>query len=225
MVTTAPTCPHPPGSWYWDSDEERCRLCNDSITFPRRPPTADDQRDRKQDLLAIAGERRRRPAKEEVEEEVEEAAAAAKAAAEEKAKAAAPVLLCTCCHETLPLDAFYVNRKAVHREQRGYACRRCTAFRQRVKLATGGEAMRQRNRERMRKYMAQPEKRKAHNESAKKRRESQNAAGRRRNARDAGLPVPIQRAGRAPIYLKQVCRISESCPLREFCTTENKGLE
>ena len=190
MVKPATTCPHPAGSRYWDLDEERCRLCSQSITYPAREPGPQDKRGYI-------------PPVEPVEK----------------------TLLCTCCHQILPLDAFGLNRAASHREQRAYACRVCAAFRQRMKRKADGPAVRKRDRSRMRAYLDKPEKRAAHNETVKTHRETQNAAGRRRNARDKGIPVPIQRAGRAPIYLKQVCRISENCPLREFCTTENKGLE
>ena len=201
MVDTATTCPHPPGSLYLDVDEEKCRLCNTSLTFPARAPGPQDGNGSRQ------GEHRK--------------------AAEEAAETApVTVLPCTCCRESLPSEAFSTNRAAVHRGQRSYACRACTAFRQRVRLATNGEAIRQRNRERMAVYREQPGKREVHNDASRQQREAVNAAGRRYRARTIkGRDVPKQRAGRPVILLKQICRISENCPLRSFCTVENKGLE
>ena len=50
------------------------------------------------------------------------------------------------------------------------------------------------------------------------------AAVKRYQARKSGVPVLRQRQGRQPIYLKPVCRVFQTCPLRPYCTVEAKGL-
>ena len=137
----------------------------------------------------------------------------------------APRLLrCSCCKEVLPQFCFTVrsNEKSAYREYRANQCRACAAFRSRVRREQRGDEIKERDRTRMGQYwqdkksegVAPPRATKAANDAALK----------RYRARKAGKPVPKQRPGKAPIHLKEVCRIADECPLREFCTVEAKGL-
>lgn len=136
-----------------------------------------------------------------------------------------PWLECTCCQRLLPPFCFIVKAAAVKRGGRAYQCRGCTAFRNRVN--------RQENGDRIRAIGRKHEQRKAseRKEAGIKRpalteaqRTAANAAAARYYARQQGRAVPKQRQGGTPILLKPVCRIADSCPLRDYCTTESKGL-
>ena len=59
MGTTTKACQHPPTARYWDTDEERCRVCSTSLTFPPRPPEPDDTTELKRDKRIAAGEKHR----------------------------------------------------------------------------------------------------------------------------------------------------------------------
>lgn len=107
------------------------------------------------------------------------------------------------------------------------------AFRLRAKRQENPEAVREIDRSRRQTYVNKPGKLAEHARDAREDRENQNAAGRRRNARVRGVPVPKQRQGAKPIYLKQICRISASCPLAIYCVDKvaagqavlSKGME
>ena len=202
------SCEHPAGSRFWDGDESKCRVCGDSVTFPRRVPTAQDARDRRRDARITAGEHRRRDESPVVEvQEVE-------------ASPSAPLLLCHCCKELLPANDFYRNNSQTARN-RGYRasrCRGCTSFQLRVRRELNPEGTRQRDRARRERYIGAltPILR----ELEKQRRDTtRNASAvKRYQARRAGTPVMVQKAGRLPIHIKPICRVAATCPLRTFCT-------
>ena len=202
-------CEHPAESRFWDGDETKCRVCGDSLSFPRRVPTAQDAKDRRRDVRIAAGEQRRR---------------------DSSPVEVSQLLICHCCRIMLPPENFYTNNSpaARNRGYRAWRCRPCAAFQLRVRRELNPEGTRQRDRARRERYIGAltPILRKLE----KQRRGAGNAAGNalaqvRSRARQSGKQVPLQRAGRAPLYLKQICRISEGCPLRKFCSTEAKNLE
>ena len=59
MGTTTEACQHPPAARYFDDDEERCRVCTTSISFPPRPPEPHDTTELKRDKRISAGEKHR----------------------------------------------------------------------------------------------------------------------------------------------------------------------
>ena len=209
------SCEHPAEATYWDGDEEKCRACGQSLTYPPRHPTAEDEKDRRRDARITAGEHRRR---DESPVEVVEASPSA------------PLLLCYCCREMLPPENFYTNnsRTARNRGYRAWRCRPCAAFQLRVRRELNPEGTRQKDRARREQYVGalNPILRE---QERQRRGAAENTAGNalaqvRSRARQSGRPVPLQRAGRSPLWVKQICRISEGCPLRPFCSTEAKGL-
>ena len=206
MSTTSAICQH--SATYLDVDEVKCWSCNTSITYPARPPGPEDAKDRRRDVRILAGEHRRRDSSPvEVEAEVSQ-------------------LLCHCCRVMLPENDFYRNNHPTARKRnyRAPRCRGCTAFQLRVKRQLNPEGARQRGKERRARYQAAltPGQR----EMEKQRRDTTGNASavRRYQARRAGTPVMVQKAGRLPIHIKPICRVAASCPLREFCTVEGKGL-
>ena len=206
MSTTSAICQH--SATYLDVDETKCRTCGQSLTYPRRAPSPQDKKDRARDIRLLAGELRRR---DELPVEVVQVS---------------QLLMCHCCQKMLPQNDFHVNnhQAAKNRNYRAPRCRGCIAFRLRVKRQLNPERFRERGKERRARYQAAltPEQR----ELEKQRRDTtRNAAAvKRYQARRAGTPVMVQKAGRPPIHIKPICRISEGCPLRRFCTIENKGL-
>ena len=206
MSSTSAICQH--SATYLDVDEVKCWSCNTSLTYPACPPGPEDAKDRRRDVRILAGEHRRRDSSPvEVETEVSQ-------------------LLCHCCQKMLPQNDFHVNnhQAAKNRNYRAPRCRGCIAFRLRVKRQLNPEGARQRDQERRKRYLIAltPEQR----EQEKQRRgAAENALSQvRSRARKSGKQVPLQRAGRAPLHVKPVCRISEGCPLRRYCTIEAKGL-
>ena len=139
-----------------------------------------------------------------------------------------PLLACKCCRETLPLGSFARNIKNTNRFQRARWCRACTAFRLRIRRQQDPERFRAKGRERRERHATNmtPERKAAAKlyRASESVRQSTNAAAARYKARQAGIPVLIQKAGRLPVFIKAVCRISEGCPLRPYCTIEGKGL-
>ena len=215
--STQKACEHPPASRFWDSDEERCRSCNGSLSFPPRSPTRDDAKELKLESLSFRGDKRRAYTPvEAVEVEVEKAV---------EVEVEVQLLPCTCCKLMLPTDSFYTrnNPKAAKRLFRTSRCKGCTAFALRVKRQQNPE-LRERAKLRQARYQAAltPEKR----ERERQRRDTSAnpSAVKRYQARKAGIPVMVQKAGRLPIHIKPACRVAETCPLREYCTVEGKGL-
>ena len=83
-------------SVFWDEDEEKCRACGQSLTYPPRAPGLEDLKSRKRDVRIAAGEHRRRDSSPvEVEAEVEQ-------------------LLCHCCRMLLAPDDFYRNNRELY---------------------------------------------------------------------------------------------------------------
>ena len=198
-------------SVFLDEDETKCRVCSQSLTYPPRAPGLEDERDRKRDTRISAGEGHRKLTPVEVE-----------------ASPSAPLLLCYCCKELLPPENFYANNSqtARNRGYRAWRCRACTAFRLRVQRQQNPAGIKLRDQERRKRYLIAltPEQREQERKRARTSRKDNAAAVKRYQARKSGVPVLRQRQGRQPIYLKPVCRVFQTCPLRPYCTTENKGL-
>ena len=206
------SCEHPRAARFFDESEERCRICSTSVSFPPHAPSPDDAKDRARDIRADAGELHRVYAPVEVVE----------------ASQPAPLLTCRCCREVLPANDFSKNAKNVDRSLRAHWCRPCTAFRLRIRRTQHPERFRARGRERRARHQASltPEQKELEKARRGKSavREATNAASRRYQARMKGRPVPRQRQGRQPIFIKQACRIAAGCPLRSYCTVEAKSL-
>ncbi len=133
------------------------------------------------------------------------------------------LLRCSCCKEEKPQFCFGGASRNVYRASRQNQCRGCDAFRRRIKRQQRGPEITERDRLRAKEYRENmtPEQRARYRTP----KESGNAAHRRWYAREAkGRPVPKQRAGRIPLLVKPACRIAASCPLRDYCTSESKGL-
>ena len=221
MMWIMVTCPHK--SVFWDGDESKCRICGDSLSFPRRPPGPADERERRRDRLVASGEKRRRDsAPVEVQEIIQ--------VAQEVEHSSSARLLCNCCLEMLPPENFYASnhQAAKKRNYRAPRCRGCTSFQLRVKRQEDPEGFRERDRARRARYQEsltteqrqqEKERRGAAQDTAENR-----AAQTRRRARQDGRKVLKQRSGRQPIYLKPICRVFQTCPLRPYCTVEAKGL-
>ena len=206
MSTTSAICQH--SATYLDVDEVKCRACSQSMTYPRRPPGPEDEQGRRRDTRIASGEHRRRDSSPvEVEAEVEQ-------------------LLCHCCRMLLAPGDFYRNNspRARHRGYRAWRCKGCTSFRLRVQRELKPEAIRQQGRERRQRMIDDMTPEQREHGRKKTTRKDNASAVKRYQARKSGTPVPLRRAGRTPLYLKQICRISESCPLRRFCSTESKNL-
>ena len=195
MVIAA--CTHP--KVFWDTDEERCRTCGASVSFPRHDPTAEESR-RRNSERRIEGRQR--------------------AAAPKPIKLPETSCLeCTCCKLTLPTSEFSTNTKAKNRGQLSYQCRPCMAFRSRLARTLAPEETRRKGRERATTYYASrsPEQREAATLRRAGAKTSINAATRRYRARAAGRSVPIQRRGKPVLLVKAICRIRDSCPLASYC--------
>ena len=122
MSTASAICQH--SATYLDVDEVKCWSCNTSLTYPRRAPGPEDERERRRNTRIAAGEHRRRDSSPvEVEAEVEQ-------------------LLCHCCRMLLAPGDFYRNNspRARARGYRAWRCRGCTSFRLRVQRELKPEA-------------------------------------------------------------------------------------
>ena len=137
-----------------------------------------------------------------------------------------PALLrCSCCEQMLPALSFTVrnHESAKNRQYRASICRPCKAFRLRVRREQNPEAARARDRQRGEKFRA--ENPGYFNQSkTPAQREDNRLAVARLAARQSGKPVMRQRPGRLAVLQKPICRVFESCPLRQYCTVEQKGL-
>ena len=197
----------------------RCRLCTASLSYPTRPPTPDDTRKLERDKRTTAGEKHRTTPVQDVEAQDVEAQDV------EVQDVEARFLACTCCHQLLPPDSFH-NRnspKAATRFFKAHKCKGCTAFQLRVKRQQNPE-LRERQRQRQARYQAAltPEQRERQRQT---RDTSANpSAVRRYQARQRGIPVLIQTAGRVAVHTKPICRVAATCPLKIYCTVEGKGL-
>ena len=200
------TCQHK--SVVWDQDEEKCRACGQSLTYPPRAPGLEDVKNRKRDVRIAAGESHRRYTRVEVEQDTQ---------------ASTQLLACTCCKLTLPLSAFSINMKAVKRAQHSYQCRGCQAFRSRLARELDPATIRQKSRQRRARMVDEmtPEQREAAKLKRQESREATRAASARYYARHTkGRAVPRRRAGRPAILIKAVCRIKDNCPLASYCVNK-----
>lgn len=179
---------------FFDTDEWRCRVCGRSLTVPPRDARKGENPGEDRD----AGSPEFDPPR---------------------------LLRCSCCEEMLPPLSFTVrnHESAKNRQYRASICRPCTAFRMRVKREQNPEAARARDRQNGEKFRADHP---GHFNKPKTpaQREDNRLAVTRLKARKAGLPVLRQRPGKLAVLVKPVCRIAADCPLRPYCTTENKGL-
>ena len=241
MSTTTTICVHSP---FFDIDEWRCRLCSRSLTYAPRSPGTAEKRDRENGHpeALVTGIDPRTPivytsclkcrdhgVVQQVRGKVRcFGCGAVLLAVNANGRHSLPpftpprLLECTCCRELLPQFCFSRNARAAHRERRNAMCRGCLAFRERVKREERPETVRAIDRQRQATWRAglTPEQRKAKAPS----KAAVNAAGQRYRARQNGRGVLKQRAGRQPILVKPICRVAAVCPLRDYCTTEGKGL-
>ena len=215
MSTTTEACHHPPAARYWDTDEERCRVCTTSLTFPPRAPEPDDTTELKRDKRITAGEKHRVTAVEVAEVEVAEVG----------------LLRCSCCRLSLSPDSFYTDNSpaAKNRAYRAWACRRCHAFKVRARRESALEGFRERDRLRSAGRSAErsaeltPAQRATAKQQRQESRERINAATRRYQARQKGGSIPLRYRGGIRIHTTR-CPISPGCPLGESCTIQAKGL-
>ena len=133
------------------------------------------------------------------------------------------LLRCSCCQQDLPQFCFNRNPRAAHRDFRNGQCRGCVAFQRRVKREQNPKAARARDRQNGEKFRAENPGYFNKPKTAESK-ESNRLAVARLAARKSGRPVLKQRPGKLAILQKPICRVYETCPLREFCTTEGKGL-
>ena len=111
---------------------------------------------------------------------------------------------------------------AAKRLFRSHRCRGCVAFGNRIRRQQQPEAIRARDRQRAQQYyLSLTLVQKMQYRTSK---EANNLATKRHRARQNGIPVLIQKAGRLPILVKPICRVAATCPLRSYCTVESKNL-
>ena len=217
MSTTTEACHHPPAARYWDTDEERCRVCTTSLTFPPRAPEPDDTTELKRDKRITAGEKHRVTAVEVAEVEVAEVEVAE-----------VGLLRCSCCRLSLVPEDFSARNDptAKNRAYRAWACRRCQAAKVRAKRESALEGFRERDRLRSAGRWAAltPARREAVKQKRQESREHFNAATRRYQARKKGVSIPLRYRGGIRIHTAR-CPISPGCPLGESCTIQAKGLK
>ena len=233
------TCEHPIGSRYLDVDEERCRLCNTSLTFPPRAPGPQERRQRNPAI-------KRQP-------RVMQAASCLRCRrvlqfssvdvgpfwclgcesrlmlVDSDGNHGFPPftpprdLECGCCHRMLPAFCFYADASRPGRDGRHTKCRRCYAVTQKAERVGNPEKHRERARHYSRKNQAERvagERPQVHSLLTPDQKASKAQAVIRSRARKNGRAVPMQRPGRTNIYLKPVCKIAADCPLSKFCTTD-----
>ena len=210
-------------SVFLDEDETKCRVCSQSLTFPARPPAPADEKDRRRDRLAASGEKRRRDSSP-VEDQVVTQHQDQEVTPERQAIPSTQLLTCSCCKEQLAQENFHHrnNPAAAKRLFRSYRCRGCVAFGNRIRRQQQPEAIRARDRQRaQRYYLSLTLAQKMQYRTSK---EANNLATKRHRARQNGIPVLIQKAGRLPTLVKPICRVAATCPLRSYCTIEGKGV-
>ena len=188
MSIMSTACQHPPTARYWDTDEERCRVCTSSISFPPHPPTSVDEKDRRK-----GGNHR-----------VYEVGPPAS-------------LRCSCCGLSLTPDSFSTDNspKARNRAYRASTCRRCQASKVRARRELNPEGYRERDR--LRSAGRQAGLTPAQRETARLRRvESHDAilaATRRWQARKKGISIPLRHRGGKKIHTTR-CPLGESCKIQ-----------
>ena len=216
-------CPHLVSRWVWD--EYVCWNCGRSLTFPPRPAAPDEKKGHQ------AGPMKRRPKPEPVaimagtlscltchhEHLPHQVDVAGRVMC---ASCRSPLALqCACCLETLTDCAFYKNPAQVRRGGFMNRCRPCTSNRNRAMREANPEGHRARSRDYSRRIQAERlagERLPVHESLTTIQKHHHRQATIRSRARRDGEFVPKLRPGRGNIYLKPVCRISESCPLRAF---------
>ena len=135
-------------------------------------------------------------------------------------------LSCFCCNQTLPLEAFYrIANGTQAREGRMGRCKHCVSTHAQAKRRVNGDDMRASQRERAR--QREEERKEAgipRPQPTPEQVKANTQATYRYRARKHGLSVPKQARGTLAVLVKPACRISETCALRRFCTTESKNL-
>ena len=177
---------------FFDVDETKCRSCGRSLTFPPRAP-APNEKAGNNVVVGREGPRKKPPS-----------------------------LICTCCQKTLPATAFNSFARNVHRGGKANLCRVCDNFRQRVYRLRDPEGYRRRTSANQTRFLARmsPDEKRQYQQLTPAGKQANAEADKRRRARQQGRPVMLQRAGRPAVHIKQICRVSASCPLRKFCTTD-----
>ena len=136
------------------------------------------------------------------------------------------LLDCRCCKRNLPQFAFYAHPKQPSREFRFARCKACCAQASRARREANPEPLRAANRASSRKYQQERvdgKRPSVQSTLTPEQKETRRLATQRHRARKKGQDVPKQRSGGKVIHVKQVCRISTSCPLRSFCRVEQTG--
>ena len=232
---------------YWDLDEEKCQSCGASLTYPPHIASEEEQADAKAfrradsyDWSKLAPGPPIPPIPPKTPKVVVGSVScigcsrqqvpgtpnqSGKVSCDECS--ATLVLQCNCCKELLPDLAFYYDAARTSRECLTARCRRCFSEHSRLKRLQDPEPNRARARAYSRKIQAERvigERPPVSAGLTDEQKVKSRAAVKRVIARQGGQDVPRLRPGRTNIYIKQVCRISASCPLATFCTTEVKGL-
>ena len=206
---------------YRDEDEEKCRSCHRSLTYPPRPPM--------EIILSCIGCRLSQKG------EVLDGKAICHRCydtllvvdADGTHQLPPRKLLCTCCKTWLDQGDFYHDTTMSHRDYKTSWCRGCTAFRRKVQREQDPEPNRARARDHSRKIQAERvagTRPPIHASLSPEQKAKKRLAVKRVQARAAGQPVLLLRPGREAVHSKPICRIAAACPLREYCTTEKKGL-
>ena len=241
-MSTIGTCAHT--LTYWDIDEVKCRSCGQSLTYPRHIASEEEQADAREfrradsydwsklapgppippktpkmiagSVSCISCHRQQLPGTPD---------ASGKVSCGECS--ATLVLRCNCCKQLLADVGFYLDATQRNREFLTSRCRRCFSEHSRLKRLQDPESHRARARDYSRKIQAERvagERPPVSTGLTDEQKVQKMAAVKRVRARQGGQDVPRLRPGRGNIYIKAICRISRDCPLREFCTVEEKGL-
>ena len=251
MVVIPAICQHL--TTYFDVDEYRCWTCSRSLTYPPTTPEEHGALEQAKDQIAAAAWRKRTSGQDPVPAAIScvacqghgvagedrsdnvrcagcgEALAVIDADGSHQLPPFEPprLLPCSCCGRKLPQFLFYVDKTRPGREFRFNPCRSCVAVRSRAKREANPEA----HRARAKSYSQQLQQEReigerppVHGTLTEEQKRRRAASVKRFQARRGGALIPLQRPGRISLYTKPVCRIAHNCPLRQFCTTESKGL-
>ena len=225
LTNTATTCQHPAGSRYLDVDEIKCRLCNQSLTFPPRAPGPQDEKDYSPPIppetysyddgtaACLACRTLQTPA----------VGDNGIARCTEEDCGRVLLLRCNCCKATLHVSDFYTDNQRPTRENRGMKCRRCIAFYSLARRTANPEEHRARNAAYSRKIQRERVEGKrppVHESRTPEQKQRTAQANTRARMRESGIPVPKRKSGGNAIYLTQVCRIKDTCPLARFCVSK-----